>query len=224
MAEKVRYPQIPGTVWWGVRGILNKTPNTTLDERVLAIQLGVQEAAAKQYIAELIPIGILNEDKKATPLARKWRLDDTYGEAVSQILESAYPQALRDLAPPSEGDRKKAVSWFLQEGLGQGSAGNRAATYFMIGSPTPNESPIRRQDKQSVPAKAGPSLDKSVTIKKRAPSTPARQNGDAGSNPSSDGIPLNVNVQIHISADATSEQIESIFSAMRRYLYDKQAS
>jgi hypothetical protein len=33
-------------------------------------------------------------------------------------------------------------------------------------------------------------------------------------------MPLNINVQIHISAEATGAQIESIFSAMRRYLYD----
>ena len=32
-------------------------------------------------------------------------------------------------------------------------------------------------------------------------------------------MPLNINVQIHISAEATGEQIESIFTAMRRYLY-----
>jgi peptide/nickel transport system substrate-binding protein len=33
-------------------------------------------------------------------------------------------------------------------------------------------------------------------------------------------VPLNINVQIHISADAGSEQIEAIFNAMRRYLHE----
>jgi hypothetical protein len=41
---------------------------------------------------------------------------------------------------------------------------------------------------------------------------------------SGEAFPLNVNVQIHISADAGTEQIESIFQAMRRYLYDAPAS
>jgi hypothetical protein len=31
-------------------------------------------------------------------------------------------------------------------------------------------------------------------------------------------MPLNVNVQIHISADASSEQIEAIFANMKKYL------
>ena len=220
MAEngKNRFPQIPATVWWGVRAILSRTPNAVLDERFLGIQLKVQEAAARQYIAELTAVGILNDEKKATPLALEWRIDGTYSSAVEKLVKKIYPQALLDLAPHGEGDRQKATNFFMREGLGQGAAGNKAATYFMIGSPTPNESPVRSQEK---------SAPKSTRSTQRV--RPA--GGQFSENPprslsgreSADGIPLNVNVQIHISADATSDQIESIFSAMRRYLYDKTA-
>jgi hypothetical protein len=143
MAEKSRYPQIPSTVWWGVRSILIKSPKTTIDERLLGIELKVQAAAAKQYITELVAVGILAEDKKATPLAEKWRLDATYKGAVSELIASVYPQSLRDVAPADGADRQKAVAWFLQEGLGEGSAKNKAATYFLLGTPDPNESPAR---------------------------------------------------------------------------------
>ncbi len=64
MAEKISYPQIPSTVWWGVRSILQRTPGATIDERLLGVQLGVQEAASRQYIAELKRVGILNDDNK----------------------------------------------------------------------------------------------------------------------------------------------------------------
>ncbi len=141
--EKSRFPQIPATVWWGVRAILNRTPNAVLDERFLAIQLGVQEVAARQYVTELIAVGILNEDKKATPLALDWRMDNTYSDAVENLLKRIYPQALLDIAPHEEGDRQKATSYFMREGLGQGAAGNKAATYFLIGAANPNESPVR---------------------------------------------------------------------------------
>ena len=74
MAEKVsdknRYPQIPATVWWGVRAILNKTPNAVLDDRFLAIQLGVQEVAARQYITELTAVVFLTRRRRP----RLWRL------------------------------------------------------------------------------------------------------------------------------------------------------
>lgn len=71
MADKVRFPQIPSTVWWGVRSLLHKTPNITVDERLLGVQLGVQEAAARQYINELKSVGLLTDEGKATPVAQK---------------------------------------------------------------------------------------------------------------------------------------------------------
>jgi hypothetical protein len=218
---KNRFPQIPATVWWGVRAILNRTPTAVFDERFMAIQLNVQEVAARQYIAELTSVGILNEDKKATPLALDWRLDSHYHDAVEKLLKTVYPKALLDIAPHEEGDRQKATSFFMREGLGQGAAGNKAATYFMIGSPTPNESPVKGQEKSTPAGKAATVQQKSKSTYRQTTATPPR--GANGKDSGSDGIPLNVNVQIHISADATSDQIEAIFSAMRRYLYDKTA-
>ncbi len=222
MPEKNRYPQIPSTVWWGFRGILTRTPNTTIDERLLGIELGVQGAAARQYIVELKLVGLLSEENKATPLALKWRLDTGYEEAVRELAEKIYPDGLRDMAPPGNAERQKVVSWFLHEGLGQGAAGNKAATYLMITSPTPNEAPARASG-----SRGDESAKRTATAKmpNAAPPHVASQSRRVGSRapaPSAESFPLNINVQIHISADAGSEQIESIFSAMRRYLYDNQ--
>jgi hypothetical protein len=230
MADKARYPQIPSTVWWGVHALVNKTPNATLDERFLSVHLNVQPVAAKQYIAELISVGILTEDFKASQLAMKWRLDASYSTAVKEILANVYPQSLMDVAPPGEGDRQKAISWFLQEGLGQGTATNKAATYLLIGSKTPNEAPVRtngsRQNSEASVPKASRIEKKASPRVKTAQEKSSKKSGAVGVAPNETGagIPLNVNVQIHISADASSDQIESIFSAMRRYLYDKQTS
>lgn len=229
MAEKNRYPQIPSTVWWGVRSILNRTPNATLDERLLGVQLGVQEAAAKAYLNELRSVGIVTDEGKATPLAQRWRLDESYADAVGDLIKATYPEGLVHIAPPGDAERQKVVSWFQREGLGQGSAGNKAATYLLLSSPTPNEAPkataktgqadsatrarpARRQESNgNRPTSAGESQTS-------AHGGGERQNAPATRGPES--FPLNVNVQIHISADAGTEQIESIFQAMRRYLYD----
>jgi hypothetical protein len=219
MVDKASYPQIPATVWWGVRNILQRTPNTTLDERNLGVQLSVQEAAARQYVTELKRVGILSEENKATPLAQRWRHDETYADAVDEILRNAYPEGLTDIAPRGAADRQKIVSWFLREGLGSGSAGNKAATYLLISSASPNEAPARgnvTSQKASSP--------RIITSKKAVAAQPAGTVAKAneGARPSvgAGKIPLNINVQIHISAEASSEQIESIFAAMRRYLYD----
>lgn len=233
MADKNRYPQIPSTVWWGVRAVFQRSPSATVDERLLGVQLGVQEAAARAYLNELRGVGILNEEGKASPLALKWRLDGTYAEAVSELVEAVYPEQLVHLAPPGEAERQKVVAWFQHEGLGQGAAGNKAATYMLLSSPTPNEAP-----RAATKAGGGDAASSKRTPRKRAnnasptatPQTPVAPagNGQGGANPTVKGpletFPLNVNVQIHISADAGTEQIESIFQAMRRYLYDAPTS
>jgi len=229
MAEKTRYPQIPGTVWWGVRSILNKTPKVAIDERFLSVQLDVQEVAAKTYLSELKNVGILTEEGRATPIANKWRLDDSYQEAVQELLASAYPEGLLHIAPAGEANRHKVANWFLKEGLGQGSANNRAATYLLMSSPVPNEAPNRGTSTNKKEANIKPNSKRgaSKSPKRVKADSPRGEGGYQSSNPISghpEHIPLNINVQIHISADAGSEQIEAIFSAMRRYLYDNKNS
>ena len=227
MADKTSYPQIPSTVWWGVRSTLQRSPNATINERLLGVELKVQEAAARQYVAELRRVGILNDENKATPLAQKWRNDETYAEAVEAILRNAYPEGLIEVAPPGAADRQKIISWFTLEGLGTGTAGNKAATYLLLSSASPNEPPARgaggsqkasSRSEAKVPKQRTASASASQPTPTGEPRTEARQRTPA------EQFPLNVNVQIHISADATGEQIESIFAAMRRYLYDGSAA
>lgn len=218
MADKNSYPQIPATVWWGLRGIFQRTPSATIDERFLGVHLGVQEVAARQYLTELKRVGILTEEGKATPVAGRWRNDESYWDAVQEILEGVYPAGLLQVAPPETAERQKVVSWFTHEGLGSGTAGNKAATYLLIASRTPNEAPSRGSSQK--PAVEAVRSQKS----KPAKTTQPVQQNSAHASRQVESMPLNVNVQIHISADATGEQIESIFSAMRRYLYDKPAA
>lgn len=230
MADKARYPQIPSTVWWGLRSILQRTPNAVIDERLLGVQLGVQEAAARAYVNELRSVGVLNEDGKATALAQRWRLDATYEEAVQEIVKAVYPESLLTVAPPGQADRQKVVSWFLHEGLGQGAAGNKAATYLLLSSPVPNEAPLRSASREEG-QRTATSAKRTTTPQTRANARPAvpsskglKANKAADVGSTTDAFPLNVNVQIHISADAGIDQIEAIFSAMRRYLYESSPS
>jgi hypothetical protein len=231
MAEKGRYPQIPATVWWGVRSILQKTPNAKIDERLLGIELGVQETAARQYVSELKAAGIINDENRATRLAHKWRVDESYSDAVTELVEANYPEGLRHLAPSGSSDRQKLENWFLREGLGEGSARNRAATYLLIGSREPNEPPRRNDSARARPENTQMSQRRSATADSNQRNTPRPAKSQApnrnGRRPHTLGtemMPLNINIQIHISAEAGSEQIESIFSAMKRYLYDAENS
>jgi hypothetical protein len=220
MVDKASYPQIPSTVWWGVRNILKRTPGTAIDERTLGVELNVQETAARQYVGELKRVGILSDENKATSVAQKWRHDETYGEAVDELLRAVYPEGLTNIAPRGAADRQKIISWFTREGFGTGTAANKAATYLLISSESPNEPPARGNSGQQKTPTKQPQYNQRNAVS-QATKHPTVRTEEAPRRPASTGLmPLNINVQIHISADASGAQIESIFGAMRRYLYD----
>lgn len=229
VAEKTSFPQIPSTVWWGVRSLLKRTPSATVDEAYLCVQLKVQETAARQYVTELKRVGILTEDGKATELAHSWRLDQSYRDTVKELVAKLYPPALLQVAPPGDGDRQKAVDWFMHQGLGEGSAKNKAATYVMLSSPDPFEAPAtgrserKRTDAADNKRLAGRQSQRAKLPTDPVPDPPAARDTSQQGGQRVEAIPLNINVQIHISAEATSDQIESIFQAMRRYLYEAQS-
>lgn len=216
MADRTGYPQIPSRVWWGVRDLLNRSPNLKFEDNNLAATLDVQPTAARQYLAEMKRIGILGDDGAATELGKEWRLDDGYDKAVNQILENSYPAALVSIAPPGVADRSIVEKWFVNDGLGSGTAKNKAGTYVMIANDRPGDAKPR-----SSPATSARRED-------RMPQKPTKERSQQGRVPppippaelSPPMPPLNINVQIHISAEATSDQIELIFSSMRKYLYD----
>lgn len=221
MAESPGYPQIPSNVWWGLRALLKRRPTVRVDEMLLASDLGVQLVAAKQYLKELKRAKLLDDDGRPTDVANKWRNDETYAEAVEAIVSEVYPESLRLTSPPGEASRAKVVNWFTLQGLGTGAAGNKAATYLMISSGEPLDlSAGGAQKSKGTVAKA----PREAPEGRREGKKKADVREDVGKTRRDISMPLNINVQVHISADASNEQIETIFRSMRRYLYDDQAS
>jgi hypothetical protein len=218
MAESGNYPQLPRNVWRGVWDILRKTPKRKLDEKALSAELAVQPTAAKAYSRELMKLGLLDEDSTPTELANRWRQDGQNTEILDEILEKAYPQDLRDLAPRDGADREKIIRWFMNEGLGEGSAKNKAATYLMVASGVTDEaSPVLSTKRASVSVKTKSKARLNTNIKDVPDLEERKGNNDTGTARRQSKPGLNVNVQIHISADASAEQIEAIFSSMKRY-------
>lgn len=207
------YPQLPKGVWQGVWALLRKTPSRKMDEKALAAELGVQATAAKAYARELMKIGILDEEFRPTDLANRWRQNGKDSALIEEILEKSYPQDLRDLAPVGDIDRDKVIRWFISDGLGEGSAKNKAATYIMLTEGIDEES-------VSSPAKSSPKQSKARGEKNRD-IDPVKIKAKPDQRKPSDGgdfkPELAVNIQIHISADASSDQIDAIFSSMAKY-------
>jgi hypothetical protein len=191
-----------------------------LDDGILAVELGVQATAAKAYFRQLIILGLLAEDGIPTALADRWRQDDE--QAIDDILSNTYPPALLELAPRDQLDRAKVVRWFTQQGYGSGAANNKAATYMLVAQPYSEEAssvtpalPKGRNGTQTVRRR---SQEPSITRKSPPNDVPSKgADGNGDKDEGSRRPQLAVNVQIHISADASSDQIDSIFAAMRRY-------
>lgn len=213
MADSSSYPQLPNTVWRGVWKILHDAPSRRLDDNTLAVELGVQRTAAKQYRNELARLGLFSDDGSPTELANLWRQDGTHREVLEQILDHAYPEELRQLAPIENLDREKITRWFMSQGLGNGAAKNKAATYIRVASGVsydaeakPNNSP------PPTPSKA-----KSARRIAEKPKDVASREDGHKANDSRNQPQLAVNLQIHISAEASNDQINAIFAAMRTY-------
>ena len=214
MAGDNTFPQLPGTVWKGVWGIFRKSATRKLDENVLAAELNVQTTAARQYINELGRLNIIDGNGSPTDLAARWRQDGDDPEIILEILKGAYPSALLELAPPDSLDRDKIVRWFLGQNLGEGAAKNKAATYMRIAAGVSAAEPAKQQNGSSEQAAvrrkgaAKPRANPVQPIAKQDQEPPLRR---------AEKPDLNINIQIHISADASAEQIDAIFAGMKKY-------
>ncbi|MPL82866.1 hypothetical protein SDC9_28815 [bioreactor metagenome] len=216
----ISFPQIPASVWWGVRQVLQKTPRGKFDENTVAAVLGVQPVAARQYLKEFQKVGILDDELRGTELAGKWRMDESYAEAITEIANSVYPEALVSMAPPGEVDRQRVTTWFMHQGLGEGAARNKAAFYVLLTSPEPNSVPMSGSKSKAIARQPTRKADAITEPAATTPPAEFKAHGRVTAPTAIESLPLNVNLQIHISADASTEQIEAIFSAMRKYLRD----
>jgi hypothetical protein len=117
--------------------------------------------------------------------------------------------------------RAQAQSWFAQKtGGGESAAARMAVLYAVLLERDASKQPGEKAEKKRVekkPAKPSP------------PATPAPHSpalATAGhrepANLNSPQIPgININLEIHISADSTPDQIDAIFASMSKHIYQR---
>ncbi len=170
----------------------------------------------------MLRLGLIDEDGALTTRGNKWRVDASFAEACQEILDDLYPAELEALVE-SDGrpDVGKIKTWFDHKGFGDSNARQMAATYAMVASKelpdaastVPAEKPSRK-----APAK--------VRATPPAASKEAAPNPGAARSPSSElagaaGPNIHLDIQIHIPAEASPEQIDHIFASMAKHLYAK---
>lgn len=190
---------------------------------VLEMNVGSARVNVLPYLKTL---GIIDEDGKTLPRAKQWRDDEHYSEVCNAILNEAYPKELLE-AVPSPVDRSQAERWFANHtGAGEVAVRRMASLYAVLveadasKQSDQDKAKTGKRDKESARSKAV----NRTTGRAPSPAPPIRENKLATTN-NSQQLPvapgININLEIHISADATPDQIDQIFASMAKHIYGR---
>lgn len=226
MAETSKsFPNVPVIHWLSLRGQFKRTIPGTITSNYLASVLKMSELNAKANILpSLRQIGLIDSDGKTNQeLAKQLRDDALYPKLCNSILVKIYPQELRDAFPDKDSDKEQIKTWFMNNsGIGNSAASRISAFYIAIleADLTPPKPGIvkKTQDAKIKPAKKKPQRGSVLNLDNNS-SNEVPQEPKVSQNQKSKGPDLNINIQIHISSDASSDQIKSIFENMAKYIY-----
>ena len=219
------YPKITAKAWTTLRTRATNAPSTKFTPAAVAALMGMSSprSARDNTVSPMGRLGLIDEDGALTDRGNKWRVDSTYGDACQEILAEIYPDELGALTDDDgRPDAAKVKTWFDHRGFGDANARQMAATYIMVAGRQIPETPAsdsgKAEKKASPPKKSAVKSSKEKKTEKPheiVHGTPAQPAKSAG------GPTVHLDIQIHIPADATPDQIDQIFSSMARHLYAK---
>lgn len=219
MAEPKRsFPMLPVGHWWALRKKFQQSIPGNIPYNYLATVLCMEaESARANVLPFLKTLGILDEDGKPKERARLWRDDGHYPEVCEAILKEVYPQELLDIAPGPKVDRELAEKWFAhQTGAGVGACRRMAALYAVLVDADPHGETLAPKPRSAAKPKTAKPQRATATRNESIPTAPGTPAALPSGQLAAPGI--NINMQIHISADTPSDQIDRIFAAMAKHI------
>lgn len=227
MAEETErkrgFPYMSLNVWAELRRALNRNVPTKIDIRYLESILNTSEKNARNIWPQLRNLGLIDDSGTPLDLAKKIRMDTDYVEAAKEVVDHAYPTQLRELYPGPQEDSTAVTNWFMRETSGgQIGSAAQARFYLMLVSgalPTAERAP------KKAPTTAATSARQSGTAKSTTPAAtvktaePRPERSITPSKQLSNGPDLHLDIQIHIDAAATVEQIDAVFASMAKHIY-----
>ena len=216
--DKRTFPRLPAKNWWTLRDRFMQTMPNRVDADYLQSVLGLTTtASAGNLIGPLRTLGLIGDDGQPTDRALDWRQDESYKEVCEDMLADLYPDTLRSAFPSPSVDHNGVTNWFSRNtGAGRNTAAAMAALYTLLSAGDPEAG------RTNVSTTAAPTKNAAArTVAPRPKSTVGDTSGaDAPTDKQRRTEPeLNINVQIHISSDASADQIDQIFRSMSEHLY-----
>lgn len=227
MAEaKKSFPMLPVAHWFALRRKFKQSIPGVVTNNYLSTVLDMGADSARANVLPFLKVlGIIDEEGKPKDRAKQWRDDGHYPDVCKAILKEVYPPDLLDAVANPRDDREMAKRWFANHtGSGDGACGRMAALYTVLVDANPNsDAENSRQKSVPKPAKASKPSHRVAPSKEAKP--PAPQAAPATTKANHDAPPnvpaININLQVHISADSSSDQIEQIFAAMAKHIYKR---
>lgn len=227
MESKPSLPKLPANQWWALREQFKKSIPPTVDVAYLKSYLKiVSDKTAINLLPTLRQFRLIDDKGRPTPLANEWRLDERYPDVCAEIIRQVYPAEMVSLFNGSDVDRNKLKAWIMRTlGVGTSSANQLASTYLLLHTPLdktkervvdgrPRVSQRRVQRKAAVATAPTISVSKPISgIVEVASSSP----GPGYEDLSLTTKPI-INLQIHISPEASAEQIDLILASIARHL------
>ncbi len=222
MAEqKKSFPMLPIAHWWALRKKFKQSIPGVVTDNYLAtvLEMGVNSARAN-VLPYLKSLGIIDDEGKTVDRARQWRDDEHYAEVCKAMVKEVYPKDLLEAVPNPDHERTKAERWFANHtGAGDNAVKRMAALYaVMVKADTshqPDQEKARTRNRDKEPAKTKPSKNATSTV----PPVESGTQRDSTNLSRQQAPGININLEIHISADATSDQIDQIFESMAKHIY-----
>ncbi|MCI0564595.1 MAG: DUF5343 domain-containing protein [Nitrososphaera sp.] len=225
--EKKSFPMLPVGHWWTLRKKFKQSIPGVVTDNYLATVLDLSvESVRANVLPFLKPLGIIDDEGRTTERAKLWRDDGHYPEVCKAIAAKVYPKDLLDAVPNPRDNRDAAKRWFANHtGSGNSACSRMAALYTVLIEADPATQPDGKSakpkektqkknlTKASTPTKEVQSARAVETLQAASPTSPPATRNE--------GPDVSINLQIHISADASSDQIEQIFSAMAKHIYKR---
>jgi hypothetical protein len=226
MAEQKKgFPMLPIAHWWALRKKFKQSIPGVVTDNYLAtvLEMGVNSARAN-VLPFLKTLRIIDDEGKTLERAKQWRDDGHYTEVCQTMLKEVYPKDLLEAVPNPDQERTQVERWFANHtGLGQAAVRRMAALYAVMveadASKQPDQDKTRsgKRDKDRQMPKSAKNVRPAVH-----PVSPAIQQSTTSPLRQPQQAPgININLEIHISADATPDQIDQIFASMAKHIYKR---
>jgi hypothetical protein len=220
---------LPAAHWWVLRDRFKQSIPGVVTDSYLAATLNIQPTSARTNVLPyLVDIGLIDKDGKTQELAKAWRDDLQYAEVCKKIREKVYPEDLLSAAPNPAQDRTPAERWFANHtGAGTSAMGRMVKFYTIVVEADITKKQDATADGKSS-AKREPRVEKARPTQTSEHETPVEATVPASTTLHPTGHPsalqapgVCINLQIHVSSDATPDQIDKIFESMAKHIYRK---